>query len=82
MAYKTGECPDQCDGKASNRQIDVGQDLLLKFPPTAQARIVTLGKPMRCSYCGCVYVGTEKIGVWNSGVLGQGWHSRHLPDAP
>lgn len=80
MAFKHGECPDQCNGKGLNRQMTVGSLLLSKFPSSAQAKISELGTPMRCTYCGCVYVGSFKIGTWDSGILGQGWHSSRFPN--
>lgn len=75
MAYRIGECPDQCSGKGSNRQTDVGSSQLLQFPAAAQAKLLELGNPKRCTYCGCVYSGPRKIGIWDNGVLGPGWHS-------
>ena len=81
MAYVNSECPDQCNGKGQHRQMDVNPEMLSQFPAVAQAEISELGKPMRCTYCGCVYVGVQKIGKWNSGVLGPGWHSRLDPNA-
>lgn len=79
MSRKTGECPDECSGGKVNRQMSVGPTLLEKFPLAAQERIAKLGSPHRCTYCGCVYVAAEKIGAWDSGVLGDGWHSQRFP---
>lgn len=79
MAYRHGECPDQCSGRGSNRQMDIGAGLLAKFPEAARKKLLELGGPKRCTYCGCVYSGTLKIGVWDNGVLGPGWHSNHYP---
>lgn len=62
--------------------MEVGEVLLGKFPMGAQLRISELGKASRCGYCGCVYVNGTKIGTWNSGVLGQGWHSGHYSAKP
>ena len=79
MSQKIGECPDQCSGRRVDRQMDIGRGLLEQFPEAARKKLVELGNPKRCTYCGCVYSGTLKIGVWDSGVLGQGWHSNYYP---
>lgn len=81
MAYNNGECPDQCSGRRPDRQMDVAPGLLKQFPEGAQEKVMELARPKRCTYCGCVYSGMLKIGVWDSGVLGQGWHSNHYPKA-
>ena len=80
MMYRIGECPDQCSGKGSNRQTDVGSALLSQFPAAAKAKLLELGNPKRCNYCGCVYSGSRKIGMWNNGILGPGWHSALYPN--
>lgn len=74
-----GECPDQCNGKGLNRQMDVPRTLLDKFSPAAVERLQELGSPKRCTYCGCVHAQGIKVGDWDSGVLGQGWQSHRYP---
>lgn len=78
-SMRMGECPDQCSGKAAHRQLAIPKTLLEKFPPSAQAYIKQLGGPLRCTYCGCVHAQGRKVGIWDNGILGPGWHSRQFP---
>lgn len=79
MTCSSYECPDQCAGGRAHRQMDISSGLLKQFPEAARKKLVELGNPKRCTYCNCVYSGKLKIGDWDSGVLGQGWHSKYYP---
>lgn len=70
------QCPDQCNGGASERQIETSPELISKFPEEVQKKIRSSGKGYRCTYCGRVYLekDTERLGFWNSGTRGPGWH--------
>nr|BDF97455.1 hypothetical protein [Pseudomonas aeruginosa] len=49
--------------------------------PLIQDAIKKAGGAKRCTYCGLVYLpaGGVRLGWWNSGILGEGWHERRSP---
>lgn len=66
-------CPaGGCSGGTSSRQSDM-TDGMLKHLPEADKEAV--GRPKRCSYCGCVYDGATKqiFGFYDNYIRGQGW---------
>ena len=69
-------CPaGDCSGGTSSRQSDMSDGMLKKLP---DAHREAVGRPKRCSYCGCVYDGVTKqiFGFYNNYNLGQGWKPR------
>jgi hypothetical protein len=73
MTQKNKVCPaGDCSGGTGSRQKNMSNGMLEKLPET-QKEVV--GKPKRCSYCGCVYDGVTKqvFGFYDNYNLGQGW---------
>lgn len=69
-------CPAwDCSGGSSSRQSDMTDGMLEQLPAEHKAIV---GKPKRCSYCGCVYDGVTKeiFGFYDNFQLGQGWKPR------
>lgn len=74
----TARCPDKCSGGQADRQVSVGDRLLIKFPEKVRAQIEEHGGAKRCSYCGRVYLSPlpefgGRLGFWEAGVHGTVW---------
>lgn len=69
-------CPaTDCSGGNADRQIDFHYETANKLPESVKEFFRgAVSKPMRCTYCSCVYNSKRRFGFFNSGVLGQGWH--------
>lgn len=69
----TKVCPaGDCSGGTAGRQSDMTAGMLEQLP---EAHKKAVGRPKRCSYCGCVYDGVTKqiFGFFDNYNLGQGW---------
>lgn len=69
-------CPDKCSGGYADRQHPM-TDLQIDRLDDATRRRIGQSTPMRCNYCGTVYLyGGSVLGVLDSGIEGEGWHPR------
>lgn len=78
LLFFMNKCPKNCSGGNSTSQHELSEGQFKKLSDGAKEAI-TASKDMayRCSYCGCVYVGTRSLGILDGGILGEGWHSRN-----